>query len=133
MLSILMFIVIFVTLLVIAVRVIRAIIIQSEIFDEFGQSKALLFLVPLYPVGPLLMSFGAAYLPVVFVNMLVACCYTPGLVVAKRQNSVFERAGTSRGRDAKEAVMSAFSGALIGIISLSALMVLSFAFSSYSG
>lgn len=124
---------IFITLIVIAVKASKAIRAQSDTFAEFEQSKILAFLVFLYPAGPIFMNLSGAWFPAILVFALVATCYIPALVIARKQNSAFQMAGTDRVRASKEALTSVVSGAIIGLIYLSVVIVLTFAFSSYQG
>ena len=124
---------IFITLFVIALKASNAIRTQSVIFTEFEQSNILALLVFLYPAGPIIKNLRGLYFPAVLVFGLAALCYIPALVIARKQSSVFQMAGTDRVRKSKEALTSVISGALVGLIYLSVVMVLTFAFSSYQG
>lgn len=124
---------IFITLLVIALKASKAIRTQSAIFTEFEQSNVLALLVFLYPAGPIIKILGGAYFPAVMVFGLTTICYIPALVIARKQISVFQVAGTDRVRTSKDALTSVVSGAFIGLIYLSVVLVLTIAFSSYHG
>ncbi len=124
--------VIFITLLVIAIKAYRTIKENSNIFDEFNQSKILSALVLLYPLGPLLLLLGEAMFPRILLFVIVAACYLPALIIANRQNKAFECAGTDRVTAAKSGVSYASVGALAGLIYLSVVVVLSIAFTTYA-
>jgi hypothetical protein len=106
-----------------AVRIVVTVLRHSAIFAEFGQSKVLVFLAPLFPVGPLLLLF--------FRNQSLAlalgaasACYLPALFVARRQIHAFDRAGTDRVKGALGATYQAFGTAIAGLVYIATVVVL---------
>jgi len=114
-----------------AVRTARAIQKNSEIFIEFNQSKILLVLVLLYPLGPLLLLFGGAILPTVILFLLATACYVPGFIVAHRQQRAFECVGTSRVEKARKSISLATGGAILGFIYISLIIAYSSGIKAY--
>jgi hypothetical protein len=124
---------IFITLLAFAVRACKAILSESVIFSEFNQSKVVASLVFLYPFGVLIKIFGAAYMPKLFAFGLAVACYMPALFIARKQSNQFQLSGTDRVRGAAEALTSVISGAFLGLIYLSVIILITYASSSYTG
>jgi len=119
-------IVIFITLLVISYKASGSIRKNSEILKELDQSNILSILVFIYPVGPLLL-FTGSFIPVMVLYPLVAACFVPQLVIARKQINALSCTGTDRADEAKEALSFASLGAMIGLIYLSAGMVMTLA------
>lgn len=122
---------IFIVLLYVAVKTVASIRSNSDIFIEYGQSRILSGLVLLYPVGPILLLLGREIYPSVLFS-LAYMCYLPSLVVAIRQNRVFDCAGTDRVNGAKSSLSLATTGSIIGLLYISVIVVLAITISAIS-
>lgn len=112
-----------IVLLVIAIRVMKKVNRNSDIFDEFKQSKILSVLIFSYPAVSVLMGIGALWIPIIPLYLLAILCFIPAALIAKKQSLAFQCAGTDRVTDAKEAMSQVVVGAFIGVISISVLIV----------
>ena len=126
-----MHIAVFITLLVISYRSAKAIRNNSNILEEFKQSKILSILVFIYPIGPLLM-YTSSVIPLVIIYPLAAACYIPQLIIARKQNEILSCTGTDRVYEVKKAISLASLGALIGLVYLSAGLIMTIATYSVS-
>lgn len=108
--------VLFLTLVVIAVRVYFALRREASVRHEFSQSSLLDVLVLLCPFAPLafMLAPGLIFKAVVFT--LSVLFFVGFFTVAAKQRVALERAGTSRVSDALEATSSATLGAIMAII-----------------
>ncbi|MBB6241577.1 hypothetical protein [Rhodanobacter sp. MP1X3] len=111
-------IVLFLALLVIAVRAFAALRRESSVRREFGQSSLLDGLVLLYPLGPLCLLIGRRFMPIPLAFLFVAAFFLSTLLVASKQRNALERAGTDRVSRALEATSFATLEAIVGIIYL---------------
>ncbi|HJW45844.1 MAG TPA: hypothetical protein VJ484_05085 [Lysobacter sp.] len=109
--------------LVMACRVVIAVLGNSSIFIEFKQSRLLAALALLIPIGPLALIALGRY-SVAFASVGAIACYLPVLVMSRRQLLAFERAGTDRVAGAINATHQAFGTALAGILYTIAVVVL---------
>lgn len=89
---------------------------ETPIFREFNQSGALVFLVLLYPLGPVIYITTVYRLGWLVALLATVACYLPALFVARKHLSVFERAGTDRVKGAQSASSQAYGTAIIGLI-----------------
>ncbi|MFK5893907.1 MAG: hypothetical protein QM504_11865 [Pseudomonadota bacterium] len=117
-------IILFITLLYIAYKSSKTINNESEILKEFSISKALSFLVYIYPAGPILVIFSAV-VPQVILYPIVAACYLPQLILAKKQSIILERAGTNRVKELEKGLTLAIIGAIIGLAYLCFIIIVS--------
>lgn len=117
---------IFITLLIISYRASKSVRNSSEILKEFKQSNILSFLVLIYPIGPLLL-FTGGFIPLLILYPLAAACFIPQLVIARTQLNALNRAGTDRVNEAIGALSLASLGAIIGLVYLSAGLVMALA------
>ena len=100
---------------VISVQVIKGILRNKEVFEEFNQTKKLILLILLYPISPLVLLIGGFNLNVAVTYILGSLCFVPALVLAKKQALAFQLAGTDRVKDAKEVISKVNIGAFIGL------------------
>tara|TARA_B100001063_G_C16240672_1_gene300636 strand:+ start:82 stop:444 length:363 start_codon:yes stop_codon:yes gene_type:complete len=100
---------------VISVQVIKGILRNKEVFEEFNQTKKLILLILLYPISPLVLLIGGFNLHVAVTYILGSLCFVPALVLAKKQALAFQLAGTDRVKDAKEVISKVNIGAFIGL------------------
>jgi len=114
----------FITLLFIAYRSSKAINNESEILNEFNISKILVFLVYIYPIGPILLVFGAV-IPQAILYPIVAVCYLPQLWLAKKQSLKLESAGTNRVKELSKGISLAIIGAIVGLLYLCFIIIVS--------
>jgi hypothetical protein len=111
--------IIFVTIITFAVigfQVATAVKRESEIFQEFNQSKSVGWYSLLFPLGPIIYFttvYRFGWLPAI---VLTVFCYLPALITAKKRIAVFERAGTDRVRNAQNATTKAFGAAIAGLV-----------------
>jgi Ca2+/Na+ antiporter len=103
-------------LLVLGIRTFVALRRESAVRSEFKQSSQLDWLVLLYPLGPAALLIGPLLLPQAILLAMVAAFYAYILMVASRQRSALERAGTDRVKGALSATSSASLGAIVGLI-----------------
>lgn len=107
-------IVFFIFFVLAAARIIALVRRESAIFQEFGQSRSLAILALLLPLG-MIVLFALQSAPLLAVVVGLAC-YLPPLLVARRMNLAFERAGTDRVKRAHKAASQTFGAALVGVI-----------------
>ena len=120
---------ILITLLYISYKASKSLRNESEVLKEFNISNTLSFLVFIYPLGPVLLIFGAV-IPHIILYPLVAACFLPQLLLAIKQKSLLELTGTDRANKAKEALSLASLGAIVGLLYLAVVLVLVFAITS---
>ena len=99
-----------------AFRVGKSVRNESSIFIEFEQPRTIGWLAFLFPLGPIIYLFlvyRVGWLPSI---VLMAACYLPTLISAKKRISVFDRAGTDRVNKAKEAAFQAYGTSIAGLI-----------------
>lgn len=113
MLDILLATIVFTTM---AFRIAKTVRRESTILREFGQSRSLAFLVFLFPLGPLIYLLTVYRLGWIVAIVAAAACYVPSLIVAKRQLSSFDRAGTDRVKAAQSAATQALGTAIGGLV-----------------
>jgi hypothetical protein len=106
----------FIALLVLGIRAFVALRREAAIRLEFGQSSLLDGLVLLYPLGPVALLVGSAYMPRALVFVCVAAFFIGAMFVASRQRNALECAGTDRVKGALSATSSATLGAMVGVI-----------------
>ncbi len=114
---------------VVAVRIAKAVALQSPIFTEFNQPGSLRFAVFLYPLAPMALVLGTWRIGVFLTAVLAATCYIPGLMLAHRLSKGLERAGTDRVKAAREIASEAFVAALGGLLCVSVYFVIATAIS----
>ena len=114
----------FITLLYIAYKASKSLNKEPEILNEFGISKILSLLVYIYPLGPILLIFGAV-IPQIFLYPIVAGCYLPQLILAKKQSLILESVGTNRVKELENGISLAIIGAIIGLIYLGFIIIIS--------
>lgn len=129
MISIVLFIVIFLSFVFIAIKSFVIIKGSSPIFAEFGLSKILLALVFFYPLGPLILLISGGVVTRIIVFIIAILCYLPSLLIASRQNNVFERAGTDRVFAAQRSLSYASTGAIVGLLYTTIVIIFSVAVS----
>jgi len=120
---------IFITLLIITYKSSKSLSDSSEIFKEFNVSRVLSVLVFIYPLGPLLLIFGSMQ-PHILLYLLVAACFLPQLVIARKQINALNLLGTNRVKGATDALSLAWLGAIIGLIYLAVVLIMIFSISS---
>jgi len=103
-------------------RIVGTVRRESAIFAEFKQSTAVGYSALLFPLGPVIMLFVGARAPLIAI-ILCAACYAPGLVLARRATSGFDRAGTDRVQAASGAASQAFGTAIAGLAYTAAVLV----------
>ena len=113
-----------VVFVVMAYRITTGIHRESAVLQEFKQSRALIFLVLLFPLGPLIIFFGMSRLPFPFAFLAAAACYVPALVVARRSGRELETAGTDRVQRAQTLMSQAFGTALAGLVYVGAVFTI---------
>ena len=106
--------------IVMAYRIATGVRRESAVLREFNQSRAVQFLVLLFPLGPLIMFIGVARLPFSLAFLAAAACYLPALVVARRSSRELETAGTDRVQRARSLMGEAFGTALLGLVYVAA-------------
>ena len=97
-------------------RVIQTSRAETEILEEFGQSKLFAWLSLLFPLGPILYAltlYRLGWLPAI---ILMTACYVPGLIAAWKVMYFYERAGTSRVENIHKATKRAFHTAFVGLL-----------------
>ena len=117
---------------VMAARIARLVWREAAIYREFNQSRALGYLVLLFPLGPILALTTALRLGWLVALVLVLGCYLPGFIAARRHLSFFERAGTDRVKSAESAATQAYGTAIVGFIYTGLLLIFTLAASSQS-
>jgi len=105
-----------IVLLILGIRAFLALRRESAVRSEFKQSQWLDWLVLLYPLGPIVLLIGPLLLPQIVRLTVIGAFYACVLVVASRQRTALERAGTDRVKDALSATSSASLGAIVGLI-----------------
>jgi hypothetical protein len=101
---------------VMAIRIARAVWREAPIYREFSLSPSLGFLVLLFPLGPVLAFTTTFRLGWLVALVLVAACYLPSFLVARRHLAFFERASTDRVKAAESAASQAYGTAIVGFI-----------------
>lgn len=89
---------------------------ESTVRKEFGYIRSLDWLTFLYPLGPIMLLVGQAFIPRLFLLVFVAIFYSCALFMASRQRNLLECSGTDRVRNALAATSSASLGALVGLV-----------------
>jgi hypothetical protein len=110
---------------IVSCKLAPALLRQSTVLAEFGQSRSLVYAVALFPLGPVLLLLSPA-LGLVVAMVLALGCYVPALVIARRQERVLQRAGTDRVNPARIAIERSFGAALVGLIYIIVAFVLGF-------
>ncbi|KRA42929.1 hypothetical protein ASD72_12740 [Pseudoxanthomonas sp. Root630] len=105
-----------IVLLVLGIRTFVALRRESAVRLEFKQSSQLDWLVLLYPLGPIALLIGPLLVPKAILLAAVAAFYAYILMVASRQRSALECAGTDRVKGSLSATSYASLGAIIGLI-----------------
>lgn len=111
------------TFVVMAYRIAKTVRRESAIFLEFKQPKTLGWLVFLFPCGPVIyfvLSYRAGFIGLI----LMALCFLPGCIAAKKRISAFDRAGTDRVNRAKSAAVQAFEMSIVGFVYTASIFVL---------
>lgn len=109
-------IVLFITFAVMAFRVAKSVRNESAIFIEFEQPRTIGWLAFLFPLGPIVyfaLVYRIGWLPSI---VLMAACYLPSLISARKRIAVFERAGTDRVNKAKDASFQAYGTSIAGLV-----------------
>jgi len=97
---------------------------EKEIFMEFNQSRIFSWLSLLFPLGPI------AYLTTVYrlgwvpALILMALCYLPALIASKKAIVVFNKSGTDRVNNAKNAVEKSHITAIAGLLYVGILLIM---------
>jgi hypothetical protein len=111
-----------VVLTVVSWNLARALLRQSAVLAEFGQSRSLVYAVALFPLGPAMLLFSPA---LGIAGLVIALgCFVPALVIARGHERVLQRAGTDRVNPARTAIERTFGAALGGIIYVLVTIVL---------
>ena len=105
-----------IVLLVLGIRTFVALRRESAVRLEFKQSSQLDWLVLLYPLGPIALLIGPLLVPQAILLAAVATFYAYILMVASRQRSALECAGTDRVKGSLSATSYASLGAIVGLI-----------------
>ena len=95
--------------------------ITLEIHDL---SRTLQVRVFLFPVGPSALLYGAFYAPLALAAVGALLCYVPVLLIARRQSSKLQTAGTDRVAKAESAISEEFCVALVGVIFVVAVVAI---------
>lgn len=109
-------IVLFIVFAVMAFRVAKSVRNESAIFIEFEQPRTIGWLALLFPLGPIIylsLVYRVGWLPSI---ALMAACYFPSLISARKRISVFDCAGTDRVNKAKEAAFQAYGTSIAGLV-----------------
>lgn len=109
-------IVLLIFFIVMTFRVVQGVTKEASIFNEFNQSKKLVILSLLFPVGPILLltlTHRLGWLPSV---VLASCCYLPSLLISRKQGEAFQRSGTDRTKKAEGITDQAFLASMVGLI-----------------
>ena len=110
---------------VVSCKLAPALLRQSAVLAEFGQSRSLVFAVATFTLGPVLLLLSPATGLAVAMPLALAC-YVPALVIARGQERVLQRAGTDRVNPARTAIEQTFGAALIGLVYIVVAFVLGF-------
>ena len=105
-----------------AYRIVATVRRESAIFAEFKQSAAVGYSSLLFPLGPVIMLLVGARSPLIGI-LLCAACYVPGLILARRTATAFDRAGTDRVKSADGAAWQALGTAIAGLAYAAAALV----------
>lgn len=108
---------------VIAVQVTKEVLRNKEVFEEFGQTKKILFLVYLFPLAPVILLVGGYYMNMPIVYILASICFLPALILARKQDLAFQMAGTSKVKDAKEVISKVNTSGIVGLIIIGVTIV----------
>ena len=98
---------------------------ESKVFEKYNQPKVLGWLALLFPLGPIAYIYASIKLGVPLAVVVMAACYIPSIVIAKKCISNFETSGTDKTNAAKNIAIQSFGTALAGIIYL--LIIVGFA------
>ena len=113
----------FILMVVMAVRISRAVGREKAIFEEFRQPTSLGPASLLYPLGPIVVLAGTWIIGSIAALILAAACFVPGLLISRSRMRAFERSGTDRTKGALEASTQAFGAALAGLLYLSVVAI----------
>jgi hypothetical protein len=101
---------------VVAIQIAIAIRKARTIFQEFGQSMGLGYVVLLYPLGPFIYLVSLYRLGWIIAFLGSVACYVPGYIIGRYLHSVFARAGTDRVFSIQQIVSRATNAAILGIV-----------------
>jgi hypothetical protein len=102
-----------------------ALLRESAVLAEFGQTRGLVYAVALFPLGPILVLLSPVLGPLV-AFILALGCYLPALAIARGQERALQRAGTDRVNPARAAIERSFGAALVGLIYVVVAFMLNF-------